>query len=163
MIRHLLLCIALAGCVANSEPAPEKTALAIGQERLVESGQGPIGTIDPSTLHLLVASYPISCAEPWGSVEQHTYTKEECDAAPEQIDWQLDLLVPGDTNTGVITLDSIISTIFQGKCGTEGADAFNSFSSGTLDITTNASSAVNFELSGTDPLSDGTYTATRCP
>ena len=131
--------------------------------RLVEAGQGPIGTIDPSTLHLLVASYPISCAEPWGSVEQHTYTKEECDAAPERIDWQLDLLVPGETDAGVIALNSIISTVLQGMCGKEGPDAFDSLAGGALNITTNASDAVHFELTSSDPLSDGAYTATRCP
>jgi hypothetical protein len=132
---------------------------------LVEAGLGPIGSVvEPGTLHLLVANYPINCAEPWGAPSQHVHTESECDADPEHVDWELDLMVPpAMAEPGTIPIGSIMSTISSGKCGTEGANVFPNIDQGTLAITASALSAVDFDLVASDPLSDGSYSAIRCP
>jgi hypothetical protein len=160
----VVVVLGCSGCSSAEEPSGDKTAIAITQQRLEESGQGPIGTtVTPDTVHLLVANYAISCAEPFGSEDQHVHTQAECNAAPDHVDWQLDIFLPPSADApGSLELTTVASTVEAGKCGI-GDPGGPELGEGTLTVSASDASAVHFELAGTDVETDGAYVATRCP
>ena len=144
------------------------TAVAMLDSELPEIGGGGEGTSvgvggstnDPNALHVFIAdTATLTCGDPWSG-------------PPCELHWAVSFkLDPTQQHPGIFTMEEVFG--YSSESGTfygpgECSGGGGSFWDGQVEITSIDAAGVGFTLSGTeiigsDAVTDGSYTAPRCP